>query len=73
MNTAKRKEMQTRRGAVAIVREGGRWPRYRVSYKYGADYWVELVPFTRDGLRALRAFARQVEFMDAAPRVAVSA
>lgn len=53
----KRIETRTPRGIVAMVRYGqGRFAEYRVSYRHGADHWVEycycrsgkgLVPFER--------------------------
>lgn len=70
---AKYKELVTRRGVVAIMREGimpesRRAPRYRVAYRYEGGKWVELVPFTRDTRRAFSACVRQVNLMDAPAR-----
>ena len=61
---SKMKEIQTARGLVSIMRDGGRSPMYRVTYRYQFERWRELVPFTHDGRRALSAFVRQVRQMD---------
>lgn len=57
-------EVKCPRGIVALVRYGTeRFASYRVSYKYGADYWCEYVAPTRgNGARALRAFKGMVRF-----------